>query len=62
MAALFTVLVVGLALASAWFWVAVLIGLIFHTESVMERLKWWLLVVIPQGIIIALALKVLFKF
>ena len=59
MVTLLDVLVIGLALASVWFWLAVLIGLIFRAETVMERLKWWLVVIVPQGIIIALALRVL---
>ena len=46
-------IIVGLGLASAWFWIFVLVSKKFKRED----LKWWLYVIVPQGILIAFALR-----
>jgi hypothetical protein len=50
------VLVVGSALAAVFYWLAMLFGRVTG-----ERLyfKWWCKVVVPQGVIVATALKLL---
>jgi len=44
-------LIIGVAMSSVWFWIfALLRG--FNTAI----FKWWLKIIVPQGIIIAFAL------
>ena len=50
------VIVQGVALASVWFWVY---SLLKSDEKNMRVLAWWAKVIIPQGIIIALALNLI---
>jgi hypothetical protein len=49
---LLKILVCGVALASLWFWIFTLI----RKELTASMLKWWLRVIVPQGIMIIFAL------
>lgn len=48
---LIKVLVLGLALSSIWFWVFA----ILRKEISSSMLKWWLKIIVPQGMIITYA-------
>jgi hypothetical protein len=50
------ILIISMGLACACFWLAALIGIITKA-NIMERWKQWLLITIPQAIVIVLALK-----
>lgn len=54
----FYVLMLGIALASVWYWIAVLFG-ILRNVNMMEKYKWWLAIIVPQAVVIILALKAL---
>ena len=47
------IIVQGIALSAIWFWVYALIK---KEERSIRTLFWWVKVIVPQGIIIALAL------
>jgi hypothetical protein len=49
-----SVIVQGVALSSIWFW---LYALIKKDERSMRTLFWWAKVIVPQGIVIAFALR-----
>ena len=49
------IIIMGAALASVWFWIAVL----FRTTSPSRAYSEWLRIFVPQGIIIAWAIKLL---
>ena len=46
-------LITGLSLACVWFWCFLLISKKFKRDD----LKWWFSVIVPQGILIAFALR-----
>lgn len=52
---LIDVLIVGLALSSALYWVAFMWG---RLSTDMKDFKWWLRIVLLQGIILSAALKI----
>ena len=52
------IILMGVALASVWYWVAVL----FRITHPDKGMKLWFKIIIPQGIIIAFAVKVLYGF
>lgn len=49
------IVVYGVAMASIWFWLYSLI----RKEISMSMLKTWIKIIVPQGIVIALALILL---
>lgn len=51
---LIDILVVGTALASVWYWVGIYLKL-----PLIGHERWWIKVILVQGIIIAWALKIL---
>jgi hypothetical protein len=53
----FEIVVIGTALACIWYWLAMLVRV--RMVSTSEGWKWWLSRIVPQGVVIALALKVL---
>jgi hypothetical protein len=54
MEAILQVVITGVALASLWFWICVALR-VFDPR---DRFWWWLRVIVPQGIIIAWALRI----
>lgn len=54
---IFDVLTIGVSLATIFYWM----GLLFNRLSIgAPDFRWWLKIIVPQGIVLALALK-LFK-
>lgn len=50
------IVVQGVALASIWFWVY---SLFKCEERSIKTLVWWIKVIVPQGVVIALALNLI---
>lgn len=48
-------LVVGVGLATLFYWIGILLGRIGTNP---HEFKWWIKTIIPQGIVLAFALKV----
>lgn len=53
----FEIVVIGIGLACVWYWLALLVRVRMVQGN--EGWKWWLTRIVPQGVVIALALKVL---
>jgi hypothetical protein len=51
-------LIIGIALSVAWYWL-ILLASLFVKVDMMNRWSWWILVMVPQGVFLAWALRLI---